>query len=410
MAGSITVGAGGTPNAPIGGKKTIYPADTTAQDLNGANIGLRWLTLDQNGGISQLSQNARQNYIRNGGFWFAQRQAPGAATTYTSVNARSIGADGWGGSNENASYTYQRIDTAAGIESGLQSRFYGQYLKITSTGKLLVCQVLEGYESVSLRNRTVRFQVWLKGTAAGTWRLGLLYLNTTGTLDTMPATFISAYGANSTDPTFGTNLAKVIPNTSQLADNTSLVNNAFNCSVTTSWQRFSGVWNVPNDCKNLVPAIWSDSQQTATNGINIGQVSLTDGYEIQDWSPQPYALELAKVRRFYQKSFNVDQAPIQNAGVNTGELKGIAGKAGAVANSGFVFGRFDVPLRTGGGTTLYNPGAANALMRDVTAAVDMGATSVTANQNSDIMINATGNAATAVGDQVSVHFTSDAEI
>lgn len=410
MAGAVNMARGGTPATPNSNTDTIYPASTSATGPNGENLGGRLLKIDSQGGIAQLSSGDRLNYIRNGGFWFAQRQAPGTATAYTNPNARIIAADGWAISNENPSVTYKRIDTSGAIESGLQSRFYGQFLQITVSGKFVVCQAIEGTESVALRNRTVRFQVWMKATVNSTWRLGLLYLNASGTMDTMPATFVTAFGGASTDPTFGTNVSKIIPSTAQIGDNVVLSSNAFSCSVTTSWQRFGGVWSVPNDCKNLIPAIWSDSQATATNGINIGQASLTDGYEVQDWTPQSYATELIRVRRFYQKSFPVDIAPQQNAGLNTGEAKGIAGKAAGVANSGFIYPRFDVPLRVPGGTTLYNPAAANALMRDVTGAVDMGATSVTANSQSDMLINATGNAATAVGDQVSIHFTSDAEI
>ena len=410
MAGAIQLARGSSPNSPAAGNVTIWSPDFAQTGPNGEVIGGRVIALDQNGGKILLNANDRINYLRNGGFWFAQRQAPGAATTYSNPNSRAITADGWAISNANPSVTYQRIDTAAAIESGLQSRFYGQFLQITNTGKFVICQTIEGTDSIALRNRTVRFQVWMKGTTAATWRLGLLYLNASGTLDTIPATFVTAYGANSTDPTFGTNVSKIIPATGQMLDNVSTASNAFNCAVTTSWQRFSGVWGVPNDCKNLIAAIWSDSGVTATNGINIGQASLTDGYEIQDWSPLAYQLEFAKVRRFYQKSFAVDIAPQQNVGLSTGELKGIAGKAGAVANAGFVFGRFDTPLRVAGGTTLYNPAAANALMRNATGAADMGATSVTSNSVNDIMINATGVAATAVGDQVSIHFTSDAEL
>lgn len=52
---------------------------------------------------------------------------------------------------------------------------------------------------------------------------------------------------------------------------------------------------------------------------------------------------------------------------------------------------------------------ANALIRNLTGAADMGATAATAQLDSSVMIIATGIAATAVGDQIGIHITADCE-
>jgi hypothetical protein len=54
--------------------------------------------------------------------------------------------------------------------------------------------------------------------------------------------------------------------------------------------------------------------------------------------------------------------------------------------------------------------AQNKIMRNLTGVADMGATALTAQLDSSAMAIATGVAATAVGDQVGLHFSADAEL
>jgi hypothetical protein len=410
MAGVLQLQQGADPGTPGSFMEVIW-AKSSGTDGNGAALANRLFAKDSSGNLYQLTASDRPNLIRNSGFWWAQRQGVSTATTYSSTAGRALSADGWGITNENASATYIRIDTAGAVESGLQGRYYGQFLKITSAGKLCISQVIEGVDAQQVKNRVMRLQAWMKGAGGGTptIKFGVLELQNAGTTDAPPATFISAFNGGGTNPTFGTNLA-FLPSAST-GDNVSITSNVASATLSASWQRFGIAVTVSSNCKNLIPVFFSDQQITATQGFNISQVSLTDGYEVQDWTPLSMENEFARVRRFYQRSFtNEATAPAQNAGVGLGELKGITGKAGAVANSGFLFHRYQPPMRTGPGVTLFNPQAANALMRNITGAADMGATTATGNTVNDLMINATGVAATAVGDQVSIHFTADAEI
>jgi hypothetical protein len=400
VAGSIKLAKGSQPATPASGYTTEF-VDTEARSK----------TIDANGILSILSDHSRYNYIRNSGFWFAQRQVPGTLTTYSNTSGRAFAPDGWAITNENASCQYIRNDTIVTPETGLQGRFYGSFTKITATGKFVVSQCIEGVNSAALRGRSVRVQCWMKATASMTVRLGLVQLNSSGTVDTLPATYISAFGANSTDPTLGTNLAYIAPKSGVNPDNATTSGNAASCSVTTSWQRFGAVFDVPSNCRNVVVQFWTDSQVTATNGFSLAQVVLSDGYEIQDWSPQSYSEEIDRVKRFYQKSFLIDTNPAQNVGVNTGEIRGVAGKAGAVANSGFIMVDYPVGMRATPGTnTIYNPAAANALARNITGAADMGTTTITGATANGFYLAITGVAATAVGDLIAIHYSSDAEL
>src|ERR1700687_2951374 len=191
---------GAAPATPAASKASIYVDATGLTHVIDAT------------GVDKLLTDVRLfNFLRNSGFWFAQRQNPAALTTYSSATNRLISADGWGITCENASAQYIRTDTSAAPEPNLQSRFYGQFTKITSLGKLEVTQCLEGSHSEALRGKTVRVQVKMRGLIAATAHWNIALVQNTGTVDAPTAAFISAQGANGTDPTLGASLAYIAP-------------------------------------------------------------------------------------------------------------------------------------------------------------------------------------------------------
>jgi len=364
---------------------------------------------------------SRPNLLRNGGFWFAQVRTPNALSNVGSTTLRSIAADGWGVTNENANTQYQRIDTNAAPEVGFGGRYYGKFLKITAAGKLTITQAVESVDCQPVRGETVRVQVWLKAIVAGaTYRLGLLQLNSVGTVDTVPArdigTWVSAWNAASTDPTLtaANNVAYIAPNAGNL-EHTTVVGDALDCAVTTAWQRFGGTFTVPTDCHNLIVAIWSNAQTPVNDGILVANTSMTIGADIVDWTPLAYDLELLRCQRYILKSFDPDTVPAQTGGV-ANCLRAITGKSGAVTGALRMPWRFPVPLLYTGlsdaspfasrGITRYNPSAANSAVRNFTTGADMGAiASIVAGRNS-LTVEVTGiggGGGSGVGDDCGIH-------
>ncbi len=392
-----------TPSAPASGKVMEF-----------VNSDGQKCVIDANGHVSVLASTVRSNLIRNSGFWFAQRQVPGTLTTYSNVGGRALTADGWWISNENASTQYRRVDTTTATETNLAGRYYGEWTKITSTGKIQIGQAIEARDVQQYRGRNVRFRTKMKAvTTAATWNIGIAYLTSSGTADTIPSTagnFFSAQGTNTVDPTLtvASNLVYIAPTSGKTGDNCTASTNCYKCSATTAWQRFSGVFTIPATAQNIIAIVFSDSQVAATAGIALAEVVLCDGEDIQDWCPQPVAMELVAVQRHYQKSFAVDTNPATNVGVNTGEARGIAGKAGAAAE--FIPIQFPTRMRAAPSVTFYNPAAANAVMRDVTGAVDCAAATATGASEVNVYSTGNGNAATAVGNLIAVHYTADAEL
>jgi hypothetical protein len=113
--------------------------------------------------------------------------------------------------------------------------------------------------------------------------------------------------------------------------------------------------------------------------------------------------------RQYQKSFLYATAPAQNAGSGTGEWRVGAFKAGA-ANEIMGTVRLAVPMRTSPTVTLYNPAAANAQARDLDAGGDLSSTTAANITEQSFEIKGTGNASTAVGNELAVHWTAEAPL
>ncbi len=345
-----------------------------------ATLGLRYET-------PSVSISDTTNYLINGGFDIAQRQAP---ATLTTISDNGYGPDRWKSTRENADLQFQRNDATG--ESGLTSRYYGKYKKITNAGKFMALQIIEGVNSVPLRGRTVIFQAKMKASAAKTIRMAIIQLQTGGTIDTIPGTFVTAWNVDSTDPTLGANLAVVTGVQSK--------------SVTTAWQNFSVSVSIPSDAKNVICAIWSDADFSVGDELNIAEAGLFLGSSLIAWSPRLFANELALCRRYCYKSFPVDTLPTTKAGVN-GSKMFIAGKAGASTN--YWGERLPVEMRGTPAVTQYNPSAANFEVRDTIAGADCSATSAVIG-NTLLYISCTGNASTAVGNLLRVHFLAYAEL
>ena len=112
--------------------------------------------IDENGLVwPMVYTGARDtNLLINGNFDYAQRQAPSVLTTYSNTTGRVYAGDRWGITNENASVQFRRVDTAGAQQAGLQPRFYGEYSKLTSAGKIITSQVVEAGNCQHLRGRS----------------------------------------------------------------------------------------------------------------------------------------------------------------------------------------------------------------------------------------------------------------
>lgn len=173
--------------------------------------------------------------------------------------------------------------------------------------------------------------------------------------------------------------------------------------------------SVPFSCTQMeVQWTWSPTGSAgALDGVSIDEVQL-------EVVPGPFGVaspfqvlsfaeQLALARRHYWKSFVYATAPAQAVGGNTGEITGIAGKAGT--SSELLCVRWPVQMRLSGPALVsYNPSASNGQIRDNTIAADLSGVSASNNTSEGVCVTGTGNASTAVGDSLGVHLTADAGI
>ncbi|MCI0550512.1 MAG: hypothetical protein L0287_06130 [Anaerolineae bacterium] len=339
--------------------------------------------------LQQFLAPFNNNYLINGEFRFAQRQTPGTLTTFTQDK---YSADRWRISRENADLQYQRVDGLA--EVGLTSQYFGTWKKITNAGKCMVYQIIEGANSVPLRGKEITFQVKMKASAPKTIRMAIIELQNAGTIDTIPATFITAWGASGVDPTLGANLA--------------IITGAESKAVTTAMQVFSVTVTVPANSKNLICAVWSNSQFSVNDTLSLAEAGLYVSATISPWVPRSFQQELTLCHRHYWKSFEVDTGPIQNIGLGHTHFRWMCVTAGATTSRAPSF-FLPVEMFKEPTAVTYNPSAANGEVRDTVVPGDCSATAVTVTAKG-FNLSCTGNAASVAGNPHSVHISLEAEL
>jgi len=252
-------------------------ASNVLKSLTWANLKTTLLTH-----LYTIFPRGLNNYLINGGFDNAQTLGS-TPTTLTTLTNKEFGADMWQHYAENASWQYAQA-SASGV-SGLTSKNYGQWKKITNAGKGVFSQIIESQNSIPLRGKTLTFQIKMSASSSKTIRIGFLELNSSGTEDT-PAALLSAYGANTVDPTWGTNLA--------------VIGTPVSCSVTTSMQSFSVTATVPSNSKNVVVVVWTDSQFSINDILYMGEAGVFISSVVQPWNPILASEDLYNCYRYFQ--------------------------------------------------------------------------------------------------------------
>jgi len=150
----------------------------------------------------------------------------------------------------------------------------------------------------------------------------------------------------------------------------------------------------------------------ADDSFTIDDVQL----EVQTFASQfermPFEKMLLGCKRHFWKSFAYGTAPAQNVGIATNELAGIAGFAGATGHN-YIWARNPVQMRVApgpSGVITFNPGAANAQMREEITSTDGTSTTVNAAGGESLVIQSVGGAGTVLGNLLGVHVTVDAGI
>jgi hypothetical protein len=361
------------------------------------------------------------NALTNGGFAVQQRVAT-ASTLIPSVSTTTRAgqvADRWAVTVSNvATVNWAQIDSSGTPETGLLSRYYGSIVSTAQAKKVMISQWMINADMAHLRGQQVRLSVKTnqKVGAAQVYKLGLLQLNSSGTVDVSPAFLSGAWSVvDTTDPSWGTNLAAIAPDASPTVENGTITGSYLNItSGVTTWQRSSCCFTVPSTAKNLVVVLFSNITGGATDNISIAEFQLTSGAEIIPYVAAPVGEEVLLCQRFFSKSFPLTTVPAASIAVATAGTgsQGIIGVAGAVAQAVKIPVQFPVQMWKTPTVTLFTPVNAGAVPMRIDGTSPASQTSVLQLGNTDrgLTVKATGDASGVVGDLVGVHWTADAEL
>ena len=181
----------------------------------------------------------------------------------------------------------------------------------------------------------------------------------------------------------------------------------FTLAAGSNYQGTDSTWQ---SSEELATASIGNFMSADTNLFYLADVRLRKSVVTQPMPFVPFHEELERAQRYFQKSFKYETTPAQNVGLNTGESLFNAPLAGAVANqtASILFPtRFRITPTT---STLFNPAAANAEVRNITDSSDMTGTSITQISDRQMALGFTGTAGTAAGELCGIHWTAEARL
>ncbi len=400
------------PSTPASNKSALY-VDTTTR---------RVMQVDDNGVTNILNSNGLRdrNILTNGGLSIQQRCAVAStaiAGISTTTRAGQV-ADRWAVTTSVASnLNWQQVDAGSAPESGLNARYYGSIISATAGKKIMLSQFILNAEMAHLRGQQVRFSVKTSqkvGSEGQTFKLGLIQLTSSGTIDVCPAFLSGAWSTSTwTDPSWWTNLAAVAPDSTVTPENGTISGSYITFTTSLAWKRISGVWTVPTNCRNLTVVVFADATWGTTDNLSITELQLTQGEEIIDYVEPPLAETLIRCQRFFCKSFPLNVVPAASVAVATwgnGETS-IITRAGATALASAIQIRFPVRMWKTPTLTLWTPVGAGAVPYRINGTTPAAQTTAATTGLLDMwaVVTSTGDAAGVVWDLVGVHYSAEAE-
>jgi hypothetical protein len=184
-----------------------------------------------------------------------------------------------------------------------------------------------------------------------------------------------------------------------------------NIPVSESWQT-KEVTNIAidkADAKNVALFIWVDDTDlvATTDIIYLADVQLNEGPALAPYVRPTFSEEYNECIRFFRKTFSYTQEPGTNRGTDGALVDVFGGWYNDIIG---VCVQFEVPMAKEPDVVTYNPGADNALWRNLENAADVSVASVDFKGDSGFTILARNTSNIEHGDDIGIHYTAIAEI
>lgn len=188
-------------------------------------------------------------------------------------------------------------------------------------------------------------------------------------------------------------------------------------TLSTSWEKFTangtmpGISGITLGAGHCTQLLFSLIAMNTVQTIDIAQVQFEPGSYDSPFQKKSFGEELEACKRYYQKSFPYATPAAQNTGVTNGTFRWTASKTNASTNYSSSFS-LPVQMRITPSVTLYNPNAANAQVYNTDCTNSGTSTAATSGIVSESVLgfNTTGVSGWAVGDRLSLHWATDAEL
>lgn len=339
--------------------------------------------------LPKLESRARpiNNFLLNAGFDLFQRQAPGTATSRADD---AYGADRW---NLLTQSNPINVERSTGDTGSLYAAKLTQANAVAQ--RMGQEQIVEGRESIVMRGRTIRAQLRIKCSSSQAIRIAVL--EWTGTRDTVTSDVVNDWTS-----------ASYTAGNFFLAANLTVVGISAVTPGAATWTALSITGTVSANCNNLIVFVWTEGTAAQNVTLETCQAMLVDGVDARDWLPRSVDEETTLCSRFYQKSFDLDTEPKQNAATELGAVDYYISTAG-IANGGQLV-RYSTPMRAVPTITTFSPAAASAAWYNYSAAGASGAATVRASGQSSFTLENAQAVGDLAGHRVSIHWSADAEL
>lgn len=264
--------------------------------------------------------------------------------------------------------------------------------------------VLEGGTFLYFAQRPFTLSFWVRSSKTGTHCVSFRNVGPGAVPD---RSYVGTYTINTTDTWEYKSITVLASPTTGTWDYTNGVGLSIGWAwaVGSTFQTTAGAWQTGNF---LGTSGQVNCMDNAANVMQITGVRIDLGLYPNPIGAMDNDLELLRCQRYYQKSFNNSVTPAQNAGVNTGEWI-FPQPVGAST----LFNSIYLPLHTmraAPTVILYNPSAANAQIRNRSTNTDCtGSTAINISEKG-FTLQATTPAATAVANQMGVHWAANADL
>lgn len=257
----------------------VLTGDTSASGLKKATLA------------KVLALSRIRNYVSNAEFRFWQRQA---STTLTSRQDDAYSADRWYVLTSGGAVNVQGAQVAEVIASS-PTPYVGQFRQADGTARQYgIAQIIESGKAIALRGKQVTFSFWARtdGTEVTNIRAGLV--EWTGTGDSVTSDIVSSWAATPT-----------------LIANAAFVNTPSDLALTGTMQQFTITMTLGSTFTNLIPVIWTSATEAQNDDFYITQVQVVEWSEALPWTiiRTSFEADLEDCQRFYEKSYNLDDAP-----------------------------------------------------------------------------------------------------